>query len=299
MVLLGTSSRGGTAPGGRGTHLPPDPDLTQDQAYAYGAFALVRREAYEDVGPLENGNFLAGGDVDWGRRLLGRGWTSYYVAEAQVIHRQGTARSKRPIRTHLDWLAAHRRLLYTHEGLSSGLRCDLLFGIHLALLGGAAIASIVTREPPSACPTRRYAEGHTVTAVRPRDAAATSGRRRISVVIPTRNRQDILWRCLDALEAQTLSTSSFEVLVVDDGSDDETEARIRERGHSPRLALRLLHQDRRGPASARNLAIARARGDLLLFVNDDVIPHPHPARPSTTDGTVNAPISGTPCWGSS
>lgn len=113
-----------------------------------------------------------------------------------------------------------------------------------------------------------------MTAPRPRDAAANSGRCRISVVIPTRNRQDILWRCLDALEAQTLSPSSFEVLVVDDGSDDDTAARTRERGHSPRLALRLLHQDRRGPAAARNLAIARARGTLLLFVNDDVIPTP-------------------------
>ncbi|MCL4498669.1 MAG: glycosyltransferase family 2 protein, partial [Chloroflexi bacterium] len=44
----------------------------------------------------------------------------------------------------------------------------------------------------------------------------------ISVIIPTRNRADILDRCLRALERQTAPAGSFEVIVSDDGSTDDT-----------------------------------------------------------------------------
>ena len=95
------------------------------------------------------------------------------------------------------------------------------------------------------------------------------GSPRISVIIPTRNRADILQRCLRALEKQTAPSDSFEVVVADDGSTDDTR-RILEEGKY-KLRLKSLFLPHRGPNAARNSAATEARGDILLFLGDDMI----------------------------
>jgi glycosyltransferase involved in cell wall biosynthesis len=90
----------------------------------------------------------------------------------------------------------------------------------------------------------------------------------ISVVIPTFNRSKYLARVLRSLEQQDMPPGSFEVLVVDDGSTDDTPAVLREKYSFP---LRAMRQENAGPAAARNRAIKEASGDLLVFVDDDVI----------------------------
>jgi GT2 family glycosyltransferase len=91
-----------------------------------------------------------------------------------------------------------------------------------------------------------------------------------SVVIPTRDRAASLARCLAALERQT-STGSLEILVVDDGSQDL--ARVVEVvGASPRA--KLVRNAGEGPAAARNRGASEARGQALLFVDDDCEPSP-------------------------
>ena len=94
----------------------------------------------------------------------------------------------------------------------------------------------------------------------------------ISVIVPTRNRQPALERCLRALSAQTYSHDRFEVIVVDDGSDSSMSqpiARFREN-----LRVRLITQKNAGPARARNLGAAHSAGALLAFTDDDCEPHP-------------------------
>jgi GT2 family glycosyltransferase/glycosyltransferase involved in cell wall biosynthesis len=92
---------------------------------------------------------------------------------------------------------------------------------------------------------------------------------RVSVVVPTYNRKAILDKCLRALERQTILPEEFEVLVVDDGSTDGTEDYLR----AARFAfpLRVFRQPNQGPGAARNLAIREARGELVLFIGDDII----------------------------
>jgi GT2 family glycosyltransferase len=92
---------------------------------------------------------------------------------------------------------------------------------------------------------------------------------RLSVLIPTRGRAAVLDRCLDALARQRLEPERFEVVVCVDGSADDTLARLRARA-APH-ALRVVVQPPRGPAAARNRALAEARGELVLFANDDTI----------------------------
>lgn len=96
---------------------------------------------------------------------------------------------------------------------------------------------------------------------------------RCSVVIPVHNRPALLRRVLDALGRQSVSPEAFEVIVCDDGSDDNMTHVTRDCAASlPRL--RLLRQEHKGPAAARNLGIREASAPLVVFLDSDVIPGP-------------------------
>jgi cellulose synthase/poly-beta-1,6-N-acetylglucosamine synthase-like glycosyltransferase len=92
----------------------------------------------------------------------------------------------------------------------------------------------------------------------------------ISVIIPALNASGTIDRCLVALSRQSLPRTSFEVIVVDDGSTDDTAALARRRGA---VVLRL--DQNRGPAAARNAGLAIARGDLIVFTDADCEPAPN------------------------
>lgn len=94
----------------------------------------------------------------------------------------------------------------------------------------------------------------------------------VSVIIPTRNRAVAVARCLEHLERQTVPTEAFEVIVVHDGADPESSGSVA--GFSSRLRLTDLTAARLGVSNARNLALDAARADLLLLLNDDVLPAP-------------------------
>jgi len=97
----------------------------------------------------------------------------------------------------------------------------------------------------------------------------------LSVVIPTYNRLPILTKCLLALEDQQLSEviSAYEVVVVDDGSTDATVAWLQE--HQARFPhVRLIQQDHGGPAEGRNRGVAAARGDVIVFIDSDLVVTP-------------------------
>jgi GT2 family glycosyltransferase len=91
----------------------------------------------------------------------------------------------------------------------------------------------------------------------------------ISVVIPCHNKAKVIEATLTSLARQSLDVSRYEVILVDDGSKDESVAVVR--GLDPPYFLDLLTQPNRGAAAARNRGATRARGDILLFLDADVV----------------------------
>ena len=95
---------------------------------------------------------------------------------------------------------------------------------------------------------------------------------RVSVVLPTYNRLHQLKRVLAGLENQTCPLPDFEVIVVSDGSSDGTNEFL-QKVVTP-LQLTAVMQANQGVAAARNQGVAHAQGDLVLFIDDDVVPTP-------------------------
>ena len=96
----------------------------------------------------------------------------------------------------------------------------------------------------------------------------------LSVVIPTYNRKDSLRVTLDGLARQTCPCEQFEAVVVSDGSTDGTETLLAEYAKTSPYALRSFTQANSGPARARNRGIDEARGEVVVFLDDDVEPAP-------------------------
>lgn len=90
----------------------------------------------------------------------------------------------------------------------------------------------------------------------------------MSVVLATYNRLDLLLRLLGCLSRQTLPPDQFEVIVVDDGSKISAAAHV-DASRYP-FPLSVITQDNAGPSAARHRGAIQARGDILLFVDDDM-----------------------------
>ncbi|MDT8304698.1 MAG: sugar transferase [Anaerolineae bacterium] len=95
-----------------------------------------------------------------------------------------------------------------------------------------------------------------------------SSSRLLSVVVPAHNAASTIGACIRALEQQTLERSCYEVIVVDDGSTDDT-ARIAEAG-----GAQVLQQQHKKAAAARNTGARHARGEIICFTDADCEPVP-------------------------
>ncbi len=93
----------------------------------------------------------------------------------------------------------------------------------------------------------------------------------ISVVIPTFNRCELLESNLKAIAAQTLPMDRIEVIVVNDGGTDDTDEVVK--AYDAPYKLRYIRQEH-GAAVPYNAGGLAAENDFIIFVDDDVIPHP-------------------------
>jgi glycosyltransferase involved in cell wall biosynthesis len=91
----------------------------------------------------------------------------------------------------------------------------------------------------------------------------------ISIIIPTYNRKEILQKNLNSVFQQSFK-DSYEVIVVDDGSTDNTAEFLEELQKEHKNFYYKL-QENKGPGLARNLAVAVAQGEILVFLDDDCI----------------------------
>jgi glycosyltransferase involved in cell wall biosynthesis len=121
-------------------------------------------------------------------------------------------------------------------------------------------------------------------------SAVTTERPDVSVVVPAYNEERVIASCLDSLLAQT--RDRLEIIVVDDGSTDRTAAIADSRG------VRVVRVPHRGPALAKNVGAAEARGDVVVFFDADLVAEPDaierlcgPILAGATVGTFTRDIS--------
>ncbi len=99
---------------------------------------------------------------------------------------------------------------------------------------------------------------------KPRSATAAP---LISAIVCTYNRAPLLRQALGALCAQTLGLDNFEVVVIDDGSTDETRQVVD--AFAPLLNLHYAYQANSGLASGKNHGLGLSRAPIVVFLDDD------------------------------
>src|SRR5216684_4744505 len=110
-------------------------------------------------------------------------------------------------------------------------------------------------------------------------AESTNSQPKLSVVMATYNRAETLRETLRHLAEQELDPADYEVIVVDDGSPDDTRAVVEE--WVPRAPFRLtyLHHENHGPGYTQNRGLEVAQAPLVLLMADDILMSP-PALPA-------------------
>lgn len=91
----------------------------------------------------------------------------------------------------------------------------------------------------------------------------------ISVIVPTYNRREMVRRCLETLFSQSCPSLSYEIIVVVDGSRDDTAESLR--SLNPACGFRIIEQENRGLAGARNTGYRASKSELVLFLDDDML----------------------------
>lgn len=212
--------------------------------------------------------YLADVGVDFERAV--EIWISHY---RHVVERH---------RHHGDWLFLHYDQVLRGEGadrLEAFVRAPIARAFPEAALSRTSSDRAVPLEA-----AELYADlcglagwGETRVAVsqpqpQPQPPAGAELQPELSIILCSYDRCETLSRCVAALEAQTSPPGSFELVVVDDGSTDGTHGWLDE--HEFQVPARVVHRENGGLSAARNTAIGEARGEILLFINDDTIAFP-------------------------
>jgi GT2 family glycosyltransferase len=273
-------------------------------AVGAGANMIFRRDALVELGvafppELDAGTPTeSGGDLYALYRLLADGWRVVYDPGTYVFHRHrptaeamhraffgyGVGLSSTMTKVLVEhrepeavramwWLvtqyraALRNRLLGRADGGQVRVAWDYLRG---GLHGPAALvrAKAIARTGSPALPRAERS-----TTRDPAPVAAEAGNRErpdgspaMSVIVPTAGRPEPLARCLAALEAQDVE-EPFEVIVIDDAPSGSAKAEV-----APHPAVRVIEGGGRGAAAARNAGARAAKGEVLLFLDDDLVP---------------------------
>ena len=94
----------------------------------------------------------------------------------------------------------------------------------------------------------------------------------LSVVIPAYNRPELLLQVLNGFANQTVSKDDYEVIVIDDGSEPTLKLVVKQ--FNQKMNVVYLRQPNSGPGVARNLGVELARGEIILFNDNDDLPAP-------------------------
>jgi N-acetylglucosaminyl-diphospho-decaprenol L-rhamnosyltransferase len=105
-------------------------DAVQPVDWVVGACLLVRRQAYEQVGGLDEGYFMYSEELDWCKRLKAAGWEVVYLPSATIIHHEGKSSEQVIASRHIHFQSSKVRYFRQHHGTlqAEALRAFLLAG---------------------------------------------------------------------------------------------------------------------------------------------------------------------------
>jgi GT2 family glycosyltransferase len=114
-------------------------DAARDVDWVQSAGMMVRREAFDEVGPMDPQFFVYSDEVDWQRRAHDAGWTALYVPEAVIVHREQLSHGSGARRRIVEFTRNRDRYMRKHHGGASAFVVRLLTAWAYALRGLAAL----------------------------------------------------------------------------------------------------------------------------------------------------------------
>jgi hypothetical protein len=123
-----------------------------------GWFLVVRRQALEETGPLDERFFMYGEDIDWSYRFHKGGWKRVYCSEARAVHYGGSSSAVAPARFYIEMQRADFRYWRKHHSLAGVVGYWLTMLLHQLLrLGGHAVAYLLKPQSEASFKMRRSA----------------------------------------------------------------------------------------------------------------------------------------------
>ena len=121
-----------------------DSDAARNVDILGGAFWLTRREAVQEVGPLDEGFFMYGEDMDWCKRFWQKGWQIRFYPKARAIHYGGASSANAHIRFFIEMQRANLQYWKKHHSGAAWLAIYFVYGLHhLVRIGGHFGAMLV------------------------------------------------------------------------------------------------------------------------------------------------------------
>jgi GT2 family glycosyltransferase/glycosyltransferase involved in cell wall biosynthesis len=232
----------------RGEHIwrgRPAGQPEANQLYCYQALTaaclLVKRDAFEAVGGFDEGYWNGYEDVDLCFKLGQKGWKLVYQPASIVIHHESKSGAER-------FAGVSRNIQRLHEKWQGKIQPDIIIHGDGRAVEGAGISSGFMAP---------YVMEAVVTAPL------------VSIIIPLFNQAHLTKACVEAIQATAGSPECYELILVDNGSRDWTSEYLLSMGNS---VVVMTNKDNLGFAKACNQGARIARGEFLLFLNNDTVP---------------------------
>jgi len=279
-------------------------DRPREVDWAVGAALLMRRDAIDAIGGFDERFFMYVEDLEWCWRARRAGWAVRFDPGAVVRHIGNVSGEKRWGSRRAALEASNLRILLpefmgdaraaTYRGLQALAAAErvaltrirgqlaeerewrMLLRTHLGLEEAPQVDLVDPKQPKGGTISEQATGAHAGSkASSGQTSDAVHGGPVVSVVVPTCGRSERLERLIDSLEAQSLERGSFEVVVVNDGSPDDTEEVLAKLAARSSVPLRILNsRTRSGPAAARNKGWRSSSAPIVAFTDDDCVPAP-------------------------
>jgi N-acetylglucosaminyl-diphospho-decaprenol L-rhamnosyltransferase len=114
-------------------------DRTREVDWVQSAGMLIRKTAFESVGPMDSAFFLYSDEVDWQKRARGAGWSILYVPQARIVHREQLSHGKNASARVVEFSRNRDLFMRKHRGRAAAALVRVLVSITYALRAAAAL----------------------------------------------------------------------------------------------------------------------------------------------------------------